>query len=174
MELRLEVFSAEFAGLAWGFQVNPVSCGNNGHYEEYIRLVAASDRLHGYGTTHAIIGNENGADILLGFITLRASSYIILQEGIARGNAALEIVELAIDRRYERIGIGSKLVDFAVAMADSLNEHFMGVKYIVLCADELAVPFYESYGFSKVSDYGDIPRNGANDGCVPMVLRIKD
>ena len=41
-EIRL--FDENDIGLAWKFQVNPSSCGNHEHYEEYIRLIDFDDK----------------------------------------------------------------------------------------------------------------------------------
>jgi len=78
MNERLELFTNEHLGLTWLFQVNPDSCGNNEHYENYIKFSALTDKRYGLGTTHALIGEEDGKLILLGFITLRSSSLIFV------------------------------------------------------------------------------------------------
>lgn len=174
MELKLDIFTSEMMGLTFDFQVNPDSCANNIHYENYIKFSAISDNVYGYGTTHVLIGNDCGREKLIGFITLRASSYIVMQDNIAHGEPALEIMELAVDKRYEHLGHGNTLVDYAISVADDTNEFVLGIKYIVVCADEQAVPFYVKNGFHKLSDYGLVPRNGANDNCVPMIVRIRE
>ena len=173
MELKLDIFPSDMMGLTWDFQVNPNSCANNTHYENYIKFSAITDNACGHDTTHALIGIDGDNKVLIGFITLRASSFITMQDDVAHGEAALEIMELAIDKRYEHNGYGETLIDYAIAIADDMNDYVLGTKYIVLCADEQAVPFYEKTGFEKLSNYGQIPRNGANDQCVPMIMRIR-
>ena len=174
MNERLELFTSEHMGLTWDFQVNPETCGNNTHYENYIRFSALSDKRYGLGTTHVLVGEENGNKILLGFMTLRSSSYIVQQDDSMHGEPALEIMELAIDRRYEHLGYGRRLVNAAIDLADSLTESSISFKYIVLCADRQAVPFYSRCDFAKLSDYAEVPRNGANDECIPMAIRIRE
>lgn len=174
METKINLLSENMIGLTWGFQVNPVSCGNNTHYENYIRFIAISDNKIGCGTTHVLIGKEDDKEVLIGFVTLRASSFVVMENDLAHGSAAIEIMELAVDQRYEKCGYGTKLIDYAIAVADEVNDAVMAVKYIVLCADSSAVAFYKSNGFERVSDYGYVPRNGANDDCVPMIMRIRD
>ena len=137
------------------------------------KFSSITDNACGHGTTHALIGIDGDNKVLIGFITLRASSFITMQDDVAHGEAALEIMELAIDKRYEHNGYGETLIDYAIAIADDMNDYVLGTKYIVLCADEQAVPFYEKTGFEKLSNYGQIPRNGANDQCVPMIMRIR-
>ena len=88
MNERLELFSSEHIGLTWDFQVNPETCGNNTHYENYIRFSTLSDKRYGLGTTHVLI--------------------------------------------------------------------------------------YSRCDFAKLSDYAEVPRNGANDECIPMAIRIRE
>ena len=172
MELSLELFSQDLYGLTFDFKVNPLSCGNNEHYEQYIRFSALSDASQRYSTTHVLVGSEDGRRRILGFVTLRASSYIKRSGDVSHGESALEVMELAVDQRYERRGFGSLLMDYAVSLADDINSYYMAIKYIVVCADRQALPFYSEYGFSQVSDYGEIPHNGANDDCIPMFLQL--
>ena len=174
MNERLELFTNEHLGLTWLFQVNPDSCGNNEHYENYIKFSALTDKRYGLGTTHALIGEEDGKLILLGFITLRSSSLIFVQDETMHGEPALEIMELAVNQKYEHLGYGRKLVNFAIDLADNMTENSISFKYIVLCADAQAVPFYSRCDFAKISDYAEVPRNGANDECIPMAIRIRE
>ena len=92
---EIRPFSKEDIGLAWVFQVNPSSCGNHSHYEDYIRFMALDDRRGGKGVTYAFIRQEEMASSLLGYITLRATSYTETIEGQTYGNPAVEIFELA-------------------------------------------------------------------------------
>ena len=46
--------------------------------------------------------------------------------------------------------------------------------YYLLCTDRQAVPFYTRSDFTKLSDYAVVPRNGANDECIPMAIRIRE
>lgn len=174
MEIRIEKFNKDLAGLAWAFQVNPDSCGNPLHYENYIRLIALSDKAAGNGLTYVVLDEDDSNKKICGFITLRTSSVIKQYEDRTEGEAALEITELAVDRNYERQGIGKLLLSLAVNIASEINAQFASVKCISLCADPYAVPFYERFGFSKLEDYGDVPREGWNTDCIPMVLRFPE
>jgi len=180
MTESLELFKSDLVGLAWKFQVNPSSCGNSEHYSQYLRFIALTDKMSGKGTTHVFIRrrDENDPadiqDAILGFITLRATSYTQTEDTFVRGNPALEIYELAVAHSWERIGVGGRLVKFALSTALELNESSIGVQYITLCADERSVPFYEKFKFGKIEEQGEIPRDGWNVGCVPMFLRLPE
>lgn len=171
-EIRL--FNSDDIGLAWSFQVNPSSCGNHEHYEEYIRFIALDDRRRGKGVTYAFIRAGETVASLLGYITLRATSYTIIAEGNTYGNPAIEIFELAVAKDVERNGIGSDLVKFALAKALEWKAGFFGIEYITLCSDESAVSFYERFGFKRVDEYGEIPREQWNTNCIPMFLKLPE
>ena len=90
------------------------------------------------------------------------------------GDFALEIAELAVDERYERKGVGTELVNIALGAADFLRQHWLGIKYIAVCADPSAVGFYEKEGFRSVATLYEIPRDGWNDNCVPMYIALPE
>ena len=162
--------------LGWlgGFKSTPSSCGNHEHYEEYIRLTALSDRCRGKGVTYAFVHKDETSSYLWGYITLRATSYIQIIEGKTLGNPALEIFELAVSKDAERQGVGSALVKFALLKAMEWKSNLLGIEYVTLCSDENAVPFYEKFGFKRVDEYGEIPREQWNTNCIPMFLKLPE
>lgn len=179
MGFVFEKMSAKYIGLAWKFHVSPTSCDNPEHYENFLRLIAISDHAAGRGVTHILVDtcdeendiNENSK--IAGFITLRATSLVDTCDGASYVKPALEIAELAIDKEYERNGIGSKLVDTAILVATTLNDEFIGVQNVVLCADPKAVGFYENpkVGFGRLTDYY-VLREGWNRNCTPMYIKL--
>lgn len=171
-EIRL--FTAGDMGLAWKFQVNPSSCGNHDHYEQYIRLIALDDRRRGKGVTYAFLRHKDESSDLLGYITLRAASYTEIIEETVYGKPALEIFELAVSKDAEGTGVGTALVKFAIAKAWDWKLNVLGIEYITLCSDQNAVPFYERFGFGRVDAHGEIPREQWNKDCVPMFLKLPE
>lgn len=172
MNLSLEQMDTKYAGLAWKFYVSPDSCANPEHYQNYIRLNAVADKASGKGTTHIFLDTD--ANRIAGFATFHVSSLINNSDGTSYGTPALEIAELAVDKDYAGNKIGTKLVQFAILLAENLNEHFAGVRYVILCADPQAVTFYskEALGFKPVEDFYNVPRDGWNDLCTPMFIKI--
>jgi len=166
-------FRKEHAGLAFKFQVNPDSCANPEHYENYIRFVALTDWKLGKGVTYILIDDTDDNQAIIGFITLRASSYISTNGEII-GRAAIEITEIAIDKMYEKQGYGTALLDMATLLIDELRNTCIGVEYIIACADPASVPFYEKNDFYQVLEYYDIPREGWNNNCIPMALKLPE
>ena len=170
---RIELFSAEkHFGLAWDFHVSPISCGHHEHYEEYIKLCAATDKASGLGTTHVFITEKDSREYLAGFITLRASSLIMECDGILQGRPALEISELAVDERFAGQSIGRVLVEFTISMADSMNATSVGVRYVVVCSDPQSCGFYKQCHFSELGTLGAVPRENWNNSCVPMYIQL--
>lgn len=172
-----DIFSDEYMDLTQKFKVNPESCDNPHHYENYIQQTALLDSYQGMGTTHIFIdeNDETHEKNIMGYITLRASSLIKeMGESSKFGHPALEIAELAVDKRYERQHVGTDMVKFAVSIAEELNNSLISVKYIVLCADPKAVAFYsgKALNFSSLRTMEDIPREHSNMQCVPMYLKI--
>ena len=59
----------------------------------------------------------------------------------------LYITDLGVDRTYERMGIGSRLIKTAHEIAGGEKDIA-----VYLIANENAVPFYEKYGMKKADD----------------------
>ena len=181
MGILLKKMSAKYAGLAWKFHVSQVSCDNPAHFEQYIQLNAISEHAAGRGLTHILVDTKTedlSIDLqkarIIGFITLRATSIVESNYHTLQVNPAIEIAELAVDQEYEHKGFGSKLIDTTIYLATQLNENFIGIQNIVVCAASQAVAFYENprIGFGRLEDYYVIPRDGWNDTCIPMYIKL--
>jgi len=168
-----QIVNSENIGLAGQFSVNPSSCENSNFYKDYLMFNALLDGRSGRNTTHLFIDTE--ANRIMGFISLRASSIIYHDEkSTPIGEPALEIAVLAVDQDYERRGVGSALIDFALSEASVLHQKHLGVRYIILAADSLAVNFYRKMLFSPMEELWEhyMPKDGQNNTCVPMVLKL--
>jgi len=176
MPFYIDKMTQDYMGLTRNFTVNPYSCKNPLHYENYLKFCAISDQKRGIGVTHVLIDEheETKQKKIAGFITLKATSLTKSYEDYDEGHPALEIAELAIDKEYERRGLGTLLVQFAITTAAILNEEFLGIEYVVLCADPEAVNFYskDTFGFKRLEEYYNVPREGWNVNCIPMFLKV--
>ena len=180
MGIVLREMASEYIGLAWKFRVSPTSCDNPSHYENFLRLNAISEQSSGRGVTHVLVATNTENNIItkeseiIGFVTLRATSLVDSSDGVLYVKPSLEIAELAVDQKFERRGYGKVLVDVAIYIANHLNDHFIGIENVVLCADPKAVGFYENpkIGFGKLEDYYKILHDGWNNHCVPMYIKI--
>lgn len=168
--------SSDYAEIARNFKVNPKHCDNPGHYESFIRQDCFTDHKQGMGVTHVFVDEdeETGEKLIAGYITLRCSSLIMESgENYKLGYPALEIAELAVDQNYERIGLGTDMVKFAINEAIELNTSIIGIQYVILCADIAAIDFYnKKLGFTSIGQYKEIPREHRNSTCEPMMLKI--
>ena len=175
-EWHIVPFKQELAGLAFSFKVNPASCGNPEHFENYIRFCAITDNGSGYAKTHVAL--DERSHCILGFVTLKATALLFDDSDaggktIQSGYPALEVVNLAVAQDYERMGVGRALVDFALTTADTLCDQYIGVRYIVLAADSKAQGFYEHMGFGPIEEYREMPIDRQSSDCVPMMTQIR-
>ncbi|NOS88926.1 MAG: GNAT family N-acetyltransferase [Methylococcaceae bacterium] len=68
---------------------------------------------------------------------------------------AVKIARLAVDNRYRGSGIGSTLVDYAIALIlDKIAEN-VGCRFVVTDAKSQAVSFYEKQGFVLLDSKGN-------------------
>jgi len=64
------------------------------------------------------------------------------------------------------------LINFVIDTAYELRQKYIGIEYIITCADPVVAPFYEKNEFVKMADYHELPREGWNVNCVPLVYKI--
>jgi GNAT superfamily N-acetyltransferase len=69
--------------------------------------------------------------------------------------AALKIGRLGTDNRYQRTGVGTAMMKYAVGVAFRMNEMGVGCRFLTLDSDKGAISFYERLGFvfSQHRDY---------------------
>jgi predicted GNAT family acetyltransferase len=167
-------FNGDYVGLAHQFRVNPNSCGNHSHYEDYLKYCAITDHISGKGKTHIILDESKKHKRIVGFVTLKASSLIMKDDHSISGRSAVEITELAVDMNYEKKGFGRILMDLSLTIIDEIRHDHLGVEYVIACVDPVSMPFYVHMEFEKIADYYEVPREGWNIDCIPMVLRLPE
>ena len=78
---------------------------------------------------------------------------------------------MAVDQDYERRGAGTALIDYVIAQADKLHEEFLGIQYLILAADKIAVGFYKKMGFDLMENQWErIPKESWSANCIPMSM----
>lgn len=156
------------------FLVNPESCDNPSHYEDYLKKCAITDVKQGLGTTHLFIEEQDENKNVMGYVTLKATSLTKnVGENHALGYSAVEISELAVHKDYERFGVGRDLLNFVLEESYRLRNS-IGVQYIVLCADPKAEGFYSKFNFTKIRDIEEVPREQWNQTCTPMLVKLQE
>lgn len=174
-ELVHELLNMDNIGLARNFRVNPSSCGNSSYYHEYLAFSAMGELTTGRGMTHLLIDSLNHR--IAGYVTLRTASLVSADaKGLNRnGKPVIEISELAVDRDYERHGVGTELLNLTIMIADDLRRNQIGFCGIVVCADPSAVSFYKDhYGFVALSSVYEMLHDGWNDRCIPLYLQLPE
>ena len=68
---------------------------------------------------------------------------------------AVKIARLAVDTRYRAKGIGSTLVDYAVALIQDKVAENVGCRFVVTDAKSEAVSFYQKQGFILLDSEGN-------------------
>jgi ribosomal protein S18 acetylase RimI-like enzyme len=161
--------------LAQQFSVSPDHCENPSYFEEYLRWRAPSDKATGRNFVYvALVKNDQKVPTAIaGYVAIRASAFIQKEENYAC--PAVEITQLAMDKRYEGRGIGKALVYKALEVAASLAKKTLGVRYVVLRATKQACDFYlqPDLGFNKAKDvFSDVPIERGSSECEPMYIPL--
>jgi GNAT superfamily N-acetyltransferase len=101
---------------------------------------------------------------IIGFVTLTCSE-IDLQNGFDLTDCshannyeflpAVKIARLAVDTRYRSNGIGSTLVDYAIALIKDRIAENVGCRFVVTDAKSEAVSFYKKRGFVLLDSEGN-------------------
>lgn len=108
----------------------------------------------------AVTGDNN----IIGFVTLTCSE-IDLQNGyeitdcVQANNytflPAVKVARLAVDARFRNSGIGSKLIDYSVALIIDKIAANVGCRFVVTDAKREAIRFYQKLGFILLDSEGN-------------------
>ena len=71
---------------------------------------------------------------------------------------AVKLARMAVDKSMRGQGLGSQLVDFAIAISVSISEH-VGCRLLVTDAKQSAVKFYEKAGFTMLDTPGNLEKS---------------
>ena len=108
----------------------------------------------------AVMDDKN----IIGFVTLTCSE-IDLQNGYELSDCshanhyeflpAIKIARLAVDSRYRSFGIGSTLVNYAIALIRDKIAENVGCRFVVTDAKSEAASFYEKHRFVLLDSEGN-------------------
>jgi GNAT superfamily N-acetyltransferase len=135
--------------LTFSDDVGSFDCGDS-DLNEYIWYQALDEQNARAGIVYLAWQNQD----LVGFVSLAMSSLQVeLVDGHHRPGStpytyfpALMIGRLAVDRRCQRLGLGTNLCRFAIARAMELRE-VVGCKFVIVNAKQASIPFYLKNGF---------------------------
>lgn len=142
-------------------------CGND-DIDEFLKNYALAEQDDKLSRTYLVILNND----VIGFFSLAASSIEVLAiettDSIEQFSEsvypAIDIPKLAIDKKFQRKGIGEYTLKAAIGKILSISED-IGCRYITLDSVKDKVGFYKKYGFKIVDIY-------KNDEYTKMYLNI--
>lgn len=149
------------------------SCGDS-DYDDFIRKYAGqNDFRHHVGRSLVVVDDER----VVGYATFTLGEMAVdaLPESVTRGlprypAPILRLARLAVDSRYQGVGLGALLVSGALRMALRLRDEF-GCVAVVVDALRSSQGFYEGLGFELSQVVLGRPRVA---GTVLMVLPLAD
>ncbi|MCH5209798.1 MAG: GNAT family N-acetyltransferase [Oscillospiraceae bacterium] len=168
----IEPFSENIFHLVKDFSASEDS--DDDYFKRYLFFNGLIDNEQGVAKTYVYLEECGDDKKILGFYSIRCSSLIIgsSDNGERIGEPALEIVELAVHKDYQRNGIGTEMMKKIFSTAYTLKEHYLGVKHLVVCAKDSAKTYYEKFGFRVIPGYQNIPRSYDNQACIGMSVRF--
>jgi ribosomal protein S18 acetylase RimI-like enzyme len=127
----------------------------------FLQKQAKQFQLASIAQTYVAVNSDKN---IIGFVTLTCSE-IDLQNGYEISDCvqannyaflpAVKIARLAVDARYRSAGVGSTLVDYAIALIlDRIAEN-VGCRFVVTDAKNEAVSFYQKQGFILLDSDGN-------------------
>jgi len=149
------------------------SCGDS-DYDDFLRKHAGQNHFrHHIGKTLVVVDDER----VVGYATFALGELAIdeLPEPVAAGLPrypvpVLRLARLAVDARYQGVGLGRMLVGHLLLLALRVRDEF-GCVAVVVDALKTRRSFYEELGFEECDAAIGRPRVA---GTVLMVLPLKD
>ena len=161
----IEIVNSENIGLARDFRVSPILSDKGetiDYFPDYLNNEALDDKESGQKIAHLFIDKD--ANQLMGYISLRASSFFYRNEkGRPIGAPALEVSLLAVADKYIRRGVGTVLINYAIAQAMILISKGIGIRHIILASVPDAVDFYAKMKFRCMTEEWEEMRNQLKD-----------
>ena len=120
---------------------------------QFLKHYAKQNQFRHYiGTTYVAVVD----DVVIGYLSISASSIRIeewsneLSKKLPKYPLPiLRLTRLAVDTKYQNIGMGKQLLKYALELALKQKEQF-GCFALVVDAKENSVGFYEAYGFEDI------------------------
>ena len=120
--------------------------------DEFLKHEALNEQRKGLNSTHLFIDTEQNR--IVGYVSLCTDGIRLEYSEQKSLNMrycivpAIKIARLAVSNKYQNLGIGSKLIDFSVFIANEINKQ-AGVTFLTLDCYEHRVSYYQSKGFKR-------------------------
>ncbi len=146
-------------------------CGKEG-LDNYLKEVALKDQDHHKATTTLIVKNYRGKTTLIGYYTLKNTCILFRSANTLRGYPAIEIVFLAIDKKYQRKGIGSKILKKIIYKSIEISRSFSAITVLILSSEKDVVGFYKKNRFIDFPDVFEILHDDCRKATIPLLLNL--
>lgn len=134
-------------------------CGKYPALNDYLAKTALQHNKKGVSKTFVAV-DENSPTVIIGFFTLTTSEVKgdLLPKEEAKKLPAhplpiIKLARLAIDKAYQRQGIGKALLIEALTRANKVYHLVGGVALFVDAKDGEAASFYQKFGFIPLPSY---------------------
>lgn len=123
--------------------------------DEYLKTLAGQQ--HRKGIARVFLAQAADNEALVGYYSL--SSYFVTAESLGPDGRKLPrlvpatlLGRLAVDLRYQGLGIGAELLTHALSRALDASRQVASLAVVVDAIDERAASFYEAQGFRRFID----------------------
>lgn len=135
------------------------------------------DELHKYSENmelHTKIIMNSEKNEIIGYYSLKNSSLLVnlFADKKKRGIPALELSYFAIDRKYQRQGIGSWILKAIISNSREYSREFSGCKMIVLSAVSECLKFYEGNKFTTLLENFSLIHDDCRKTTIPMFINL--
>jgi len=122
---------------------------------------------------HYVINSDN--DDLIAYFSLLASCAILGDLKDYDFVPAVELKMFAIDKKYQGMRLGNRIVDAIVNIVDEITLEEIGARVLVLYSvpAEKVVQMYERSGFVKMPENFSMYKSYFTEGCIPMYKLIR-
>jgi GNAT superfamily N-acetyltransferase len=138
-------------------------------FNAYLKHKFLDDRA----AIHYVKDAEN--DDLISYFSLLASCIFLNDYVDSNVIPAIEVKMFAIDKKYRKLDLSSKLLEAVYKIARQYSLKYVGAKALILYSvpAEKVVQMYENNGFTKMPKNFLMYKSNFNDGCIPMYKFIE-
>jgi len=129
-------------------------CGTQ-QLDDYLRTLAGQQ--HRKGIARVFLAEDADSHDLVGYDSM--SSYLVQAESLGQDGRRLPrlapatlLGRLAVDVRWQGLGVGAELLTHALARALDASRQVASLAVIVDTIDARAASFYEAHGFRRFAD----------------------
>lgn len=155
------------------YLIESFDCGDEG-LNNYIKEQAIKDQENRLNTTSLVLSQYSKRVSLLGYYTLKNSAITYKASGKPVWFPAIELSFLAINRKYQHAGYGSKVLQKIIYRAINYGKDFSACTGIVLSALETSVNFYINNGFIDCTEIFEMTYDDCRKTTTSMFINLME